>query len=191
MSCCESSSRPERLLEGGFTLVIVLLMMVVLALLGVGAMNTSILQERMAGNVRDKNVALQSAEAGLRDAEADILNNLTSTSPFVAGCTSGLCVPPSMAASGAVSAPLWPSASWDGTHSRQYGQYTGAAALPDVAQQPTYIVELLPNLPPGVGNSVNLGSQDSQQAQAFRITARATGRRDTTTVVLQSIYVKQ
>lgn len=175
----------------GFSLIIVLLIMVVLAALGVGAMNTSILQERMAGNVRDKNLALQSAEAALRDAETDILNNLSPTSPFVATCTAGLCVPPSMSATAAVSTPLWQGATWDAAHTRRYGQYTGAAPLPDVAQQPSYIVELLPSLPPGVGNSVNLGSQAAQLAQAFRITAKATGRRDTTTVLLQSVYVKQ
>lgn len=175
----------------GFSLVTVLLMLVVLSALAVGAMNTSLLQERMAGNARDKNVALQSAEAALRDAETDIARNLSAASPFVSTCDSGLCVPPSMTASRATSTPAWQSVAWDRTHTRGYGQYTGAAALPDVARQPLYIVELLPSLPPGVGDSINLGNQGTQQPQAFRVTARAFGLRASTTALLQSVYVTQ
>lgn len=168
-----------------------MLMMVVLAALALGAMNSSILQERMAGNVRDKNVALQSAEAALRDAEADLESNTASAFAFGPACDAGLCVPPSMASSGAVSTPLWQSITWDAAHTRRYGQYTGATALPDVASQPLYVIELLPSLLPGVGSSVNLGSQGVQQPQVFRITAQATGRRASTAVMLQSVYIKQ
>ena len=166
-------------------------MLVVLSALAVGAMNTSLLQERMAGNARDKNVALQSAEAALRDAEADIARNLSAASPFVSTCDSGLCVPPSMTVSGATSTPAWQTVAWDSAHTRSYGQYTGAATLPDVARQPLYIVELLPSLPPGVGDSINLGNQGTPQPQAFRVTARAFGLRASTTALLQSVYVTQ
>ncbi len=175
----------------GFALITILLMVVVLAALALGAMNSSILQEQMAGNVRDKNIALQSAEAALRDAEADIVTSTAAASAFSSSCIAGLCTPPSMAASGPSSTPLWQSVAWDAAHTRQYGQYTGATALPDVATQPSYVIELLPGLPPGVGNSVNLGSQGAQQPQVFRITAQATGRHASTSVMLQSVYIKQ
>ena len=175
----------------GFSLVVVLLMTVVLAALALGAMNTSVIQERMAGNARDKNIALQSAEAALRDAEVDIAAHLSAASPFVATCEAGLCVPPSMSAAGATSTPLWKTLTWDDGHTRRYGRYTGATALPEVAAQPLYIVELLPSLPPGVGNTLNLGSQNTPQPQAFRITVRATGMRASTTAMLQSVYINQ
>ncbi len=177
--------------DRGFALITILLMTVVLAALALGAMNTSILQERMAGNARDANIALQSAEAALRDGEADVMASINSTSPFMSTCDAGLCVPPSMAATGALSAPAWQGITWDSAHTRQYGQYTGAAPLPSVARQPLYIIELLPNLPPGIGNSVNLGTQSTQQPQVYRITARATGRNPATSVMLQSVFVKQ
>ena len=175
----------------GFSLIVVLLMTVVLAALALGALNTSVIQERMAGNARDKNIALQSAEAALRDAEVDIATHLTAASPFVAGCDGGLCVPPSMTATGATSTPVWKTLAWDEAHTRRYGQYTGAVGLPDVASQPLYIVELLPRLPPGIGSTLNLGSQDTPQPQAFRITVRATGMRASTTAMLQSVYINQ
>jgi hypothetical protein len=56
----------QRILWGG------LLLIAVLASLGVGAMNAGLLQERMAGHARDRQQAMQAAEAALRDAEADI-----------------------------------------------------------------------------------------------------------------------
>ena len=182
---------PSRHARRGFSLIVVLLMTAVLAALSLGAMNTSLLQERMAGNARDKNIALQSAEAALRDAEVDIAAHLSAASPFSSACDAGLCVPPSMTATDATSTPVWKTLAWDQAHTRGYGRYTGAAALPDVAAQPLYIVELLPRLPPGVGSTLNLGSQDTPQPQAFRITVRATGMRASTVAMLQSVYINQ
>jgi type IV pilus assembly protein PilX len=174
----------------GFTLVTILLMMSVLAFLALGAMKVSVLQERMAGHARDRNIALQAAEAALRDAEADVLANVDSSAAFSSACTKGLCTAPSLVSTGASSKPIWQTLPWDAAHTRQYGQYTGASALPVVAQ-PSYIVELLPNLPPEAGSSANLASQLPQESQVFRITVRAVGLRASTQVMLQSIYVKR
>ncbi len=181
----------------GFTLLAILVMMVVLAFLALGAMNSGILQERMAGNARDRNVALQAGEAALRDAERDIETNLDATSGFSTACASGLCVPPSMAASGAQSAPQWQSIDW-ATQSRSYGSRTAAAVLlgpnnEPLASQPRYFVEMLPSLPPPPGGSACMGCTTvaSERARAYRITVRATGVRSSTVVMLQSVYVKQ
>jgi type IV pilus assembly protein PilX len=179
--------------QQGFSLLAVLLLMVVLAFLSLGALNVSVIQERMAGNARDRNLALQAAEAALRDAEVDIEANLTIDSPFVAACTNGLCTPASMVSSGAVSTLRWQTIDWStsAAQSRAYGSATGATALPDVAAQPRYLVELLPVLPPPAGQSAHLGTHASENPQAFRITARAVGLRTSTVVVLQSTFIKQ
>jgi type IV pilus assembly protein PilX len=179
--------------ERGFSLITILVMMVVLVSLALAGMNSSIVQERMAGNARDRNLALQAAEAALRDAEADIEANLTINSAFVAACTGGLCLPPSMNAVGATSQPLWQTLDW-GTSagkSRAYGSVTGATALPGVSAAPRYIVELLPVLPPQTGQSANLGSAEEAGSQAFRVSVRATGQRASTVVILQSTYIKR
>lgn len=55
--------------QQGAVLVISLLLLLIMTLLGLGASQSTRLQERMAGNQRDVEVALQSAEAGLRAAE--------------------------------------------------------------------------------------------------------------------------
>jgi type IV pilus assembly protein PilX len=172
--------------ESGFSLITILMMMVVLVSLALAGMNSSLVQERMAGNARDRNIALQAAEAALRDAEADIEANLTVASAFVTACTGGLCLPPSMTSNSPTSQPLWQSIDWGASagKSRTY-------ALPGVSAPPRYIVELLPVLPPVSGQSASLGNSNEDAAQAFRISVRATGLRASTVVILQSTYIKR
>lgn len=184
--------RPAR----GFSLIVVLLMMVALAMLALGSMNSSIVQERMVGNARDRQVALQAAEAAIRDAEVDIEVNLNAAVGFVVGCASGLCISPSDSSDNPLSAPLWQSINWDTT--RAYGSRTGAPALLGpgnvaLAAQPRYFVENLPVLPPMPGESAAIGggATPSPRARAYRITVRASGIRASTVVMLQSVYVKQ
>lgn len=190
--------RPARRAAQGFTLIAILVMMVVLAFISLAAVSTSIVQERMAGNARDRNVALQAGEAALRDAERHIETTLNADSGFSDACTNGLCVPPSMTLpASSVSAPKWTSIDW-ATQSRAYGSATGAVSLkgPDsvaLSSQPRYFIEMLPSLPPEVGESACLGctSVTTTRARAYRITVQAFGVRDSTTVMLQSVYIKQ
>jgi type IV pilus assembly protein PilX len=63
----EFAARPRA--ERGSALAIALIFLLLMTLLGVSAMRSSNLQERMAGNLRDRNMAFQSAEAGLRAGE--------------------------------------------------------------------------------------------------------------------------
>lgn len=58
--------------QRGAILVTSLLLLLILTVLGIAMMRMTNLQERMAGNTRDMNVALQAAEAGLRDGERRI-----------------------------------------------------------------------------------------------------------------------
>jgi type IV pilus assembly protein PilX len=179
--------------QSGFSLITILMMMVVLVSLALAGMNSSLVQERMAGNARDRNIALQAAEAALRDAEADIEANLSASSAFVSVCTAGLCLPPSMTSASPTSQPLWQTIDWGASagKSRAYGSVTGATALPGVHSQPRYIVEMLPPLAPSSGTSASLASRVDDTPQAFRITARGTGVRASTVVILQSTYIKQ
>ena len=187
----------SRAAQRGVSLIVILLMMVVLGFLALSGMSTGIVQERMAGNARDQNVALQAAEAGLRDAEADIESNIDANSGFDDPCNAGLCLPPSMVAVGAVSTPRWQGLNWS-TQARGYGSRTATAALLGpgnvaLSSQPRYIIEMLPSIPTADGSSACTGCTTVavERARAYRITVRATGVRDTTVVMLQSIYVKQ
>lgn len=63
--------------QGGFSLIVALLMLIVIIILGVGASQMSINEERGARSDRDKQIAFQAAEAALKDAEFELLYSPT------------------------------------------------------------------------------------------------------------------
>ena len=62
--------RPVR--QRGAALFISLMFLIVLTLIGLSAANVGLMQERMAGNVRESNLAFQAAESTLREVESRI-----------------------------------------------------------------------------------------------------------------------
>ena len=55
--------------QTGVILVICLMMLLLLTLMGVSGMGSTALEEKMASNMRDRNIAFQAAEAALRHGE--------------------------------------------------------------------------------------------------------------------------
>jgi type IV pilus assembly protein PilX len=200
--------------QRGFSLIVVLLILVVAAVLGVGAAQVSLVNERSARNDRDTEVAFQAAEAALIDAETDVLGpnddtrqrlclfNRKDVTGFVEGCggagkQQGLCAPAEPGTD-----PAWMSVdlSNDSGRSVAYGTFTGqtyfsgdaatgtrAGALP--ARAPRYIVEAVRNRGGWQANA--LQSASAQDASyLFRVTAIGYGMRDETQVVLQTNLYK-
>ncbi len=64
--------------QSGATLVVALIFLVLLTMIGITVATNSVVQERMAGNTRQKDLAFQWAESALQDAETAI-NDSTST----------------------------------------------------------------------------------------------------------------
>lgn len=64
-----------------------------------------------------------------------------------------------------------------------YGTYTGATAIPGVAAQPRYIMEVFP------ANTQDFYGTGGTQGLVFRITARAVGQNTNTVVQLQSVVL--
>lgn len=185
-----AASSSHRARQSGMSLFPAMMFLLVLGILGVAALNSTLLQERMAGNTRDTNIAFQAAEAALRDAETDVAQNITSGTIFSASCTTGLCTPPS----------TWPTPTssdisnlvdWSNAGmTRAYGSRTGASSLPGVAAQPLYVIEKLSSLPVTPGGSVGLGiAPPGSGGSAYRLTVLSTGVRSETHVVLQSTFL--
>lgn len=77
---------PTRAHQSGAVLVVAMILLVVLTLLGVTAMNTTSLQERIASNTQEQVHAFQAAETGLNQAFADnAAYDITST--YTGGAT--------------------------------------------------------------------------------------------------------
>jgi type IV pilus assembly protein PilX len=169
-------SRPLKAGESGSALIISLMILIVLTLLGLSAVRTTILEEKMAGNHREDNLAFQSAESALRDAEA-FIESVASVNAF--NDTGGLY-------SQATSDPdYFSTATWGATNSVGY-----SGTIAGVASQPRYIIKYVGVISAG-GAALNIGGYGNQQASvlhAFRITARGTGGRDTTQAILQEYY---
>ncbi len=84
--------------QTGAALIVSLLLLLVMTLLGVSAMQGSVLEEKMAGNFFEREKTFQIAEAQLRSAEAvvramDIDLNIPAN-----GCTNGICAEPDLQA---------------------------------------------------------------------------------------------
>ena len=179
------------------SLVTTLLFMVAALMLGVSVLSVNVMQERVIGNTKDRDLAFQAAEAALRDAERDLLLNVNADTVFSAACTNGLCTPPSQRTV-PLSVPVHDAAAgfdWGNDNQvRKYGQYTTAAIFPSVkpTAQPRYVIEKLGPLGTPPGESLTrIGLEPSAPAYGYRITAQATGARDETVVILQSIYTKR
>lgn len=77
------ASRTQR----GFSLIVSLMMLVVIIILGVGAAQMAINEERGARNDRDRQLAFQAAEAALLDAEYEILGPPGTPPTATGNCT--------------------------------------------------------------------------------------------------------
>ena len=180
--------------ERGLSLVTTLVLMLATLGLGVAVMGVNAMEERMISSTKDRDLALQAAEAALRDGEQDVATNISPATAFTDTCTNGLCTPPAQrdGLGPLASLPVEDSRlgfDWSvDAKVRRYGQYTGSAEFPSVAQQPRYVIEKFSFLGTPAGESVVLGSEPVAPGVGYRITARAVGARPETVVVLQSIY---
>ena len=168
-------------------LMITMIFLIVLTLLGLTASQSAILEERMAGNARDRSIAMQSAEIALRRAEQHVMQGGMDINGFAEDCTNGLC-------EWQDGNPVWADASrWDdvaeGDDAIQYSDTTLANGVA------TYALAAGPDLPDGVDDPQYLieGRLDESISTSggvrkmFRITVRAQGINPNTVVWLQEI----
>ncbi|RMD78758.1 MAG: pilus assembly protein PilX [Gammaproteobacteria bacterium] len=169
--------RLRRRAQRGSALVVSLLVLLVLTLLALAGTRSTTLEERMAGNFRDRHLAFQAAETALRDAEA-FIEGVASTGAFNgAGGLLGQADP---------EPDYNDPATWTAGASRAY-----SGSLPGVASQPRYIIKHLGSTGGASGGSLNIGGYGQAQAggvQLFRITVQAVGGGAGTRVLLQEHY---
>lgn len=172
------SFQARRRRERGITLVVTLLFLLLLTILGVTAMNTSGLQEKMAGNLRDQDTALHAAESALRGGE-DRLNAL-----WIGGrptsnttCSTGICSPGS-------ANPL--NDSWWNTYSSEYGG-TGSqiAQLGGAAVDPRYALEESQYIEP---TTLCTYGKCPPATLFYKVISRASGTTTLSQVVLEETF---
>lgn len=179
--------------QRGSILIVSLMILVVLTMIGVSSMTTSSLQERMAGNFRDRQIAFQAAETALAYAEEFAKTSINSASIFTNnnGYYKKYDGPTNL---NAFAPEWWTDAGgtnwWTGTNSRIL-----PTAITQVRTQPLYTIEYRGDIGEDEGTSINLSGYGQSSGGGlisnFRVTVRATGLSDNTTVILQSNYGKR
>ena len=162
--------------QRGTALVMTLVILLLLTMLGITAINTSTLEERMAGNTKDQNLSFQAAETALRAAE-NWVQSTTAATQLNTNNASGIYDSTIAAAT-----DLWDVIDWSSTNNLvAYPNLPGGPAvtggLNEVNDQPKYIIEKINIEPLSPGTRITV-----------RITARGTGASDTTVSMVQSTY---
>lgn len=157
--------------QSGVVLVISLIILLLLTILGVTAMQVNGLEEKMAGNSRDQNIAFQAAESALVEAEKFILNNPTDEVITYNG-DNGL-----LGMSNDEPTNYFDLAVWGES---QIGTNPNTNSF-ELAEPPQYIIKKISLILPG--------TPGGETKTYFKITARAVGRSAGTQVILQEYFV--
>ncbi len=167
--------------QSGAVLVVSLMILLVLTLIGVTSMSTTVLEEKMAGGVRNQNLAFQSAEAALRNGEVWIgaQNPVPSA---VGSCGSPPCQVVALDSLGNLTTQ---NDTWWSTNAREYGT-TGTQDIAGVSADPRYIVEFRTFQNTG---GLDVGLNPPQGRLYYRVTAHGTGGNATAEALLQSHYM--
>ena len=155
--------------QTGVVLVISLIILLLLTIIGLTAMQTTALEEKMAGHLRDKNLAFQAAESALRAAEDSLPSILQSA--YIPACTFGFCseIPTISLADAAIL--------MDSFWLTNLGVTSSVTGLGNNIPAPHYFIQRLGVVCP----------LPCSAPQYFKITVRATGGRTNTVVILQDI----
>jgi type IV pilus assembly protein PilX len=172
--------------QRGAILVTSLLLLLVLTVLGITMMKMTNMQERMAGNTRDISLALQAAEAALRDGER-VVSPFEVPDPRVASLlpTGGLgcdiCQP------GALPLDIANPGAFDwAANAMEYG-VSGTQEFDMLAEDPQFkITEIA-----FVEDSFLNGQDYFEDGRSFyQVTAHSSGATGLANVVLQSTYAR-
>ncbi|SEA81578.1 type IV pilus assembly protein PilX [Desulfuromusa kysingii] len=162
--------------QQGTALITGLLILIVLSILGITAMQSTLLQEKMVGNMEQQGSAFQIAEAGLRIGE----NWLDSQIPVpIFADTNGLYL---------VDSTLWQNDDdwWDDeTRSQNIGDIGSAEDVEAV-----YYLEYLTDVDNSGNDSEIFDAAPEDLPGMYRITSRGDSPNGRSTVILQSTYIR-
>lgn len=178
--------------QHGVALIVALVLLIIITLIGLASIRGTTMQEKMAGNLNDRNIALQSTEAALRVATARLAVTTADVWRDCSLAATTCDADPSVAAD---AANAWRTVA-TGASATQYTAGSNAAG------QPQYVVENMGLWPdPNSNTGANLAGAANQygatgtstMANYYRITARSsdpTNTPDRAVVTLQA-WVKQ
>lgn len=174
----------------GAVLIISMVMLLLLTIIATTGMQTTALEERMVGNLRDQNAAFQAAEAALRAGEtaANLDASAITALPFVCEgngvITGGYYDSRIASAVPCAQTPNWKTLDW--TNPGKFITYNGAG------MRASYYIELLDSVAndsDALETGISLDSGSSLPSSSwYRITARGSSNTGNAIIYLQSTY---
>lgn len=157
--------------QQGAVLAISLIMLMMLAMIGTFGMQNTMLQERMSGNLRDKDLAFQAAETTLKHVQRALSNGVLTTFDGTNGLYPITTEVDLSDQNLTRNNDFWVDSY--GHRTSNTGEDTESALGNGLENNPLYIVQ-------------QIGQIDSQDA--YRITVRSTGKNPNSVVILQVVF---
>lgn len=177
--------------QQGAVLIVALVLLLVLTILGTAGLQDTTMEERMAGNFRDLSVALETAEAALREGEEFIPEEILRRSPNrrlgaeEAGEVLGGSADDDSDVDGIYAVDTKSKNPYLDTVFTLTVSIAVSEGLAD--RSPLYYVEVLPgvDLP---GSDLQMGREPPPQTSFYRISGKGFGISPNSEVILQSTF---
>lgn len=178
-----------RTVQKGAALVTSLMLLLILTVIGITAMQMTRMQERMAGNTRDLNLAFQGAEAALRNGESLIKAQATKPDDCNA-------LPCQFWQAGSASLVVNPAAGdkpwWDqyGVEYEASGDHsTSTHELTELSEDPRFVVQYITRVPDTL--TVGEGGGAPPGRDFYQVTGRSVGGSGKANTLLQSTFARR
>jgi len=168
--------------QTGAVLFISLIMLTVISLIAVSSMQSSNLQELMAGNGQDQITAFEAAESAIREAEARLTSGEFVLADFDSDTSDGRFE--------LMYDEVWNEIDWD-------TESILAQSIDGVSSAPRFVIQYLGNVTADdLAVNVNVDNAYNQTSvgatgtisQLFRVTARGTGSSNNSVAVIESVF---
>ncbi len=170
--------------QTGASLIVSLMLLIVLTLLGLSGMQSTIMQERMSSNVRDKGMAFQAAESAIRGGE-DWVKNIdvnTLTEPDNGATCTAPCTIVNLNDYINMTTEAF---DWWKTQGRTFTFGSISSGAP--AADPRFIVEYHSRVDQGY--SLDL-TDTTPRPHLYRITAMGVGNTTTAEAIIETLYAR-
>ena len=162
--------------QSGAVLIVGLIMVLVLSVVVIASSHTTVLQQKMSSNLRDKELAFQSAETALRAGEGFLDGQSENALKAIVFDGSGGHYNYS------VGRALTQEDDWQNLNTIEAAQN-----LSHVKEKPVYIIENITGIKP-LGGSLQAAMPVN--SLYYRITAKSKGGTDASLAILQTVYKK-
>jgi len=174
--------------QTGAALVVSLMLLIILTLLGLSGMQSTVMQERMSNNVRDKGMAFQAAESALRNGENWVKDQLMPTRGTLTVQDGSSCSAPcDLVDLNDYSTMTSKDFNWWKTNGRIYS-HTMPTGTGEVASAPRFIVEEHSEQRDSLADPTSTSSPPVRTL--YRLTAVGVGGTVTAESMIETLYAR-